>query len=53
MLTTALNRLVLMRNDGLRLAHSAGREGFGPLLIGMAFLGVIIWALSRFGRNFV
>ncbi len=53
MLTTALNRLVLMRSDGLRLAHGAGREGLVPLLIGMAFLGVIIWALSRFTRNLI
>jgi hypothetical protein len=53
MLTTALNRLVLMRNDGLRLVHWAGREGLGPVLIGMAFVGVIIWALSRFSRNLI
>jgi hypothetical protein len=51
MLTTALNRLVLIRSDGLRLTHGAGRQDLGPLLIGLALLGVIIWALSRFTRN--
>lgn len=42
MLTTVLNKLVLLRLGGLRLAHSAGNEGFGPLLIGMALIGVAI-----------
>jgi hypothetical protein len=46
MLTTALNTLVLIRVGGLRLAHS-GWDGFGPLMVGLGFVGVAIWALSR------
>jgi len=40
MLTTALNTLVLMRIGGLRLAHGGGWDGFGPLMAGLAFVGV-------------
>jgi hypothetical protein len=47
MLTIALNTLILLRIFGLRLAHEAGWDGFGPLMIGLAILGVLIWALSR------
>jgi hypothetical protein len=46
MLTTALNALVLVRIGGLRLAHGGGWDGFGPLMAGLAFVGVAIWALS-------
>jgi hypothetical protein len=46
MLTIALNSLVLVRIGGLRLAHGGG-GGFGPLLVGLAIVGVLIWALSR------
>ena len=51
MLTTALNTLVLMRISGLRLAHSGGWDGFGPLMAGLALVGVIIWALSRWNEG--
>jgi hypothetical protein len=51
MLTTALNTLVLMRNGGLRLAHNGGWEGFGPLMAGLAIVGVLIWVLSRSNRH--
>ena len=47
MLTTALNALVLVRIGGLRLAHGGGWDGFGPLMVGLAFVGVAIGALSR------
>jgi hypothetical protein len=47
MLTTALNTLVLMRIGGFRLAHGGGWDGFGPLFIGLAIIGVLIGALSR------
>ncbi len=47
MLTTALNTLVLVRIGGLRLAHGGGWDGLGPLMVGLAFVGVAIWALSR------
>ena len=46
-LTTVLNTLVLFRIVGLRLAHEAGWDGFGPLIIGLAVIGVLIGALSR------
>ncbi len=51
MLTTALNTLVLMRVDGLRFAHGAGRDNLGPLLIVLAMIGVAIWTLSRFTQT--
>ncbi len=47
MLTTALNSLVLVRIGGLRLAHGGGWDGFGPLMVGLAFVGAAIWALSQ------
>ncbi len=47
MLTTALNALIFLRIAGLRLAHEAGWDGFGPLIIGLAILGVLLGALSR------
>ena len=48
MLTTALNVLVSVRTAGDKLMYHAGPDGLGPLLVGLALLGVIIWALSRF-----
>jgi hypothetical protein len=52
MLTTALNALVLIRIGGLRLVHGGGWDGFCPLLVGLAIIGVLIEALSRFGQQF-
>ncbi|HEV2485547.1 MAG TPA: hypothetical protein VGT08_08440 [Terracidiphilus sp.] len=52
MLTTALNALVLIRIGGLRLTHGGGWDGFGPLLVGLAIIGVLIEALSRFDQRF-
>lgn len=51
MLTTALNTLVLVRISGLRLAHGGGWDGFGPLMIGLAVVGVLIGVLSRPSRR--
>jgi hypothetical protein len=51
MLTSALNTLVLIRIGGLRLVHGGGLDGFGPLLVGLAIIGVLIDALSRFGQQ--
>ena len=47
MLTTVLNSLILMRIAGLRLVHEAGWEGFGPLIIGLAIVGMLIAFISR------
>ena len=45
MLTTALNSLVAVRAGGFRLMHGvAGRDGFGPLLIGLTIVGGFIWS---------
>ena len=49
MLTTALNTLVFLRISGLRLAHEAGWESFGPLIAGLAIVSGLIWVLSRTG----
>jgi hypothetical protein len=51
MLTTALNTLVLIRIHGLRLAQSGGWDGFGPLMIGVAVIGVLIWVLTKPSRR--
>jgi hypothetical protein len=51
--TTALNTLVLIRIDGLQFAHGAGRDNLGPLLIGLAVVGGLIWALTRVTRTAV
>ena len=47
MLTTALNTMILLRILGLRLAHEAGWDGFGPLIIGLAVFSLLIGVLSR------
>jgi hypothetical protein len=51
MLTTALNTLVLLRLIGLRLAHEAGWDSFGPLLVMLAIIGVLIGLLSWAGQR--
>jgi hypothetical protein len=50
MLTTGLNALALVRFGGFRLAHG-GRDGFAWLLMGLAAIGVAIWAVTRADRN--
>jgi hypothetical protein len=48
MMTTALNSLVAVRAGGFRVMHGiAGRDGFGPLLIGLTIVGGFIWLLSK------
>lgn len=46
MLTTALNTLILIRLLGLRLVQEPGWDGFGPLLIVLAVVGLLIGLLS-------
>jgi hypothetical protein len=46
MLTTALNTLIFLRMIGLRLAHEAGWDSFGPLLVMLAVAGTLIGLLS-------
>jgi hypothetical protein len=46
-LTAVLNTLIFLRIIALRLAHEAGWDGFGPLVIGLAMLGLLIGVLSR------
>lgn len=50
MLTAGLNALALVRFGGFRLAHS-GRDGFAWLLMGLAAIGVAVWAVARTDRN--
>jgi hypothetical protein len=47
MLTTGLNALAMLRFAGIRLAHGGGRDGFALLLMGLAAIGVAIWAVAR------
>ena len=47
MVHPVLNTLIFLRIAGLRLAHEAGWDGFGPLIIGLAIVGLLIGALSR------
>lgn len=51
MFTQPLNTLVLMRIGGFRLAHGRADDTFAWLLIGLAILGVAIWALSRLSEK--
>jgi hypothetical protein len=46
-LTAVLNTLIFLRIIALHLAHEAGWDSFGPLIIGLAVLGLLIGALSR------
>jgi hypothetical protein len=50
MLTAGLSGLALMRLGGFRMGHGGG-SGFGWLLIGLAAIGVAIWAVSRPARS--
>jgi len=50
MLTAGLDALAMVRFGGLRLAHGGGHEGFAWLLIGLAAIGVAVWAVSRNSR---
>jgi hypothetical protein len=49
MLTAGMNTLATAR-FGFRFGHGAG-EAFGLLVISIAVLGILVWALSRSGRN--
>lgn len=45
--TAGLNALAWMRVGAFRMMHSGARDGFGFLLIGLAAIGVVIWAVAR------
>jgi cbb3-type cytochrome oxidase subunit 3 len=49
MLTAGMNTLAMAR-FGFRIAHGGG-EAFGLLVMTIAALGILVWALSRSGRN--
>lgn len=51
MLTMGLDALAFVRLGGFRLAHGGGRDGFAWLLMGLAAIGVAIWAVARGDRN--
>ena len=51
MFTAGLNALAFACFGAVRLFHSGGREGFGFLLMGLAGIGVAIWAVARWGRS--
>lgn len=47
------NALALMRFGGFHFGHFGGRGGGSGvlLLVGVAFAGVLIWAITRPSRN--
>jgi hypothetical protein len=49
--TTGLNALAMVRWGAFRLMHGGARGGFGFLLIGLAAIGVAIWAVARAERK--
>jgi hypothetical protein len=51
MFTTGLNALALARFGGFRLVHGGGGGDFAWLLIGLAAIGAVVWAVSRSGRS--
>jgi hypothetical protein len=51
MLTAGLNALAMVRFGGFRLEHGGGRDGFAWLLMGLAAIGVAIWAVVRGNRD--
>jgi hypothetical protein len=51
MLTAGLNALALVRFGGFRLIHGGGGGGFAELLIGLAVIGVVVWAIARPGQS--
>jgi len=50
MLTAGLNALALVRFSGFRVVHGGG-GGFAWLLIGLAAIGVAVWAIARAERT--
>jgi hypothetical protein len=51
MLTAGLNSLAMVRFGGLRLVHGGGHDGLAWLLIGLAAIGVAVWAAGRTSRT--
>jgi len=49
--TAGLNALATMRLGAFRLMHSGARDGLGFLLIGLAGIGVAVWAVARSERK--
>jgi len=49
--TAGLNALATMRLGAFRLMHSGARDGLGFLLIGLAGIGVAVWAVTRSERK--
>jgi hypothetical protein len=50
-MTAGLNALALVRFGGFRLFHGGGHGSFAWLLIGLVAIGIIVWAVSRPGKN--
>jgi cbb3-type cytochrome oxidase subunit 3 len=50
MLTAGMNALAMMRFGGFRIAHGGG-DALGLLVMGVAVLGILVWALSRSEHN--
>ena len=51
MLAADLNSLAVIRFGGFRLVHGGGNGGFAWLLLGLAAIGVAVWAASRPNRS--
>ena len=51
MLTAGLNTLAMVRFGGFRLVRGGPHDGFAWLLIGLAAIGIAVWAVSRGNRT--
>jgi hypothetical protein len=51
MLTAGMNALAMARFGVIRLAHGGGRDGFAWLVLGLAAIGVAVWAVARGERR--
>lgn len=49
--TAALSGLAMIRLGAFRLTHSGASDGLGFLMIGLAAIGVAIWAIARSERK--
>jgi hypothetical protein len=50
---TVANALADIHWRGIEFVHGRHEDGFGVLLAGLAFLGLIVWLISRGSRESV
>jgi hypothetical protein len=50
-MTAWSDALAMVRFGGFRLVRGGGHDGFAWLLVGLAAIGIAVWAVSRGART--